>query len=547
MLKKLRRKFIAIAMLSVSIVLIAIVGTINVANYISTNEALDARLKLIAGNGGTFPDLLERGSRGEESNKTDSINAENNKKNDEETNSDTENTNTNIENTNTNAESTNTDTSGNIADESTNKGTSTRKEPPSGKIDVQPPEDMKQADLKDDNLKENDLNENDLKRHGISPESQFDTRYFTVTINSKGKVENIDTSKIASVSSEKAAGYAKKLWKSGKKGDGKSGFAENCKYLTVDEDGSTMYIFLSCQRELSTIKTYILASVGISVFGLVVVFVMIFFFSGRILKPVSESYEKQKRFITDASHEIKTPLTIIDANTEVIEMMEGENEWTSSTRKQIARLTSLTEKLVFLSRMDEEATKLEMLEFSLSDAILDTAEPFKAVAQTKGKKLTIDVTDGILYTGDEKTIRQLVSILLDNAIKYSGCSSVSCENGNINKKNLNKTNLNETTQTQNNCVTTTGDSAPEIELTMRPSGKNRIITVWNTVDDTANIKKGRQDMLFERFYRTDASRNSKTGGFGIGLSAAYAIVKAHKGKITAESKDGRSIKFTIVL
>ena len=142
------------------------------------------------------------------------------------------------------------------------------------------------------------------------------------------------------------------------------------------------------------------------------------------------------------------------------------------------------------------------------------------------------MTDGILYTGDEKTIRQLVSILLDNAIKYSGCSSISCEKA---------------TQTQNNCVTTTGDPAPEIELTMRPSGKNRIITVWNTVDDTANIKKGRQDMLFERFYRTDASRNSKTGGFGIGLSAAYAIVKAHKGKITAESKDGRSIKFTIVL
>lgn len=490
MLKKLRRKFIAIAMLSVSIVLIAIVGTINIANYMSTNEALDARLKLIAGNGGTFPDLLEQKNMGVEGNKTDSI----------------------------------------------NNGTSTRKEPPSGKTDVQPPEDMNQADLN-----ENDIKENDLKRHGISPESQFDTRYFTVTINSNGEVENIDTSKIASVSSENAAEYAKKLWKSGKKGDGKSGFAESCKYLTVDEDGSTMYIFLSCQRELSTIKTYILASVGISVFGLVVVFVMIYFFSGKILKPVSESYEKQKRFITDASHEIKTPLTIIDANTEVIEMMEGENEWTSSTRKQVARLTSLTEKLVFLSRMDEEATKLEMLEFSLTDAILDTAEPFKTVARTKGKKLKIDVTDKILYTGDEKTIRQLISILLDNAIKYSGCSSASFE-----KSNINKTNLNKTTQTQNDCVTTI-NQAPEIEISLKPSGKNRIITVWNTVDDTANIKKGRQDMLFERFYRTDTSHNSKTGGFGIGLSAAYAIVKAHKGKITAESKDGRSIKFTIVL
>ena len=395
---------------------------------------------------------------------------------------------------------------------------------------------MNQADLN-----ENDIKENDLKRHGISPESQFDTRYFTVTINSNGDVENIDTSKIASVSSENAAEYAKKLWKSGKKVDGKSGFAESCKYLTVDDDGSTMYIFLSCQRELSTIKTYILASVGISVFGLAVVFVMIYFFSGKILKPVSESYEKQKRFITDASHEIKTPLTIIDANTEVIEMMEGENEWTSSTRKQVARLTSLTEKLVFLSRMDEEATKLEMLEFSLSDAILDTAEPFKTVARTKGKKLTIDVTDGILYTGDEKTIRQLVSILLDNAMKYSGCSNAGFEKGNINKNNLNKT-----IQTQNDCATTI-NPAPEIEISLKQSGKNRIITVWNTVDETANIKKGRQDILFERFYRTDTSHNSKTGGFGIGLSAAYAIVKAHKGKITAESKDGRSIKFTIVL
>lgn len=559
MLKKLRRKFIAIAMLSVSIVLIAIVGTINIANYMSTNEALDARLKLIARNGGTFPDLLEPRSMGDEGNKNDSIDVESNKKNDDETNTDTENANTNIENANTGAEST--DTSGSTADDSINKGTPTLKEPPSGRTDVQPPEDMKQADLKDDNLKENDLKENDLKendfkendlkRHGISPESQFDTRYFTVTINSKGEVENIDTSKIASISSENAAEYAKKLWKSGKKGDGKSGFAESCKYLTVDEDGSTMYIFLSCQRELLTIRAYILASVGISVFGLVVVFIMIYFFSGKILKPVSESYEKQKRFITDASHEIKTPLTIIDANTEVIEMMEGENEWTSSTRKQVARLTSLTEKLVFLSRMDEQATKLEMLEFSLTDAILDTAEPFKTVARTKGKKLTIDVTDGILYTGDEKTIRQLVSILLDNAMKYSGCSSAGFEKGNINKTNLNKTKLNKTnsnktTQMQNDCVTTI-DPAPEIELTMRPSGKTRIITVWNTVDETANIKKGRQDMLFERFYRTDTSHNSKTGGFGIGLSAAYAIVKAHKGKITAESKDGRSIKFTIVL
>lgn len=135
MLKKLRRKFIAIAMLSVSIVLIAIVGTINIANYISTNEALDARLKLIAGNGGTFPDLLETGSMGDEGNKNDSIDVESNKKNDE-------NTNTGTESTNTDTEKANTDTFGNTADESTNKGTPTLKEPPSGRTNVQPPEDI---------------------------------------------------------------------------------------------------------------------------------------------------------------------------------------------------------------------------------------------------------------------------------------------------------------------------------------------------------------------------------------------------------------------
>ncbi len=496
MLKKLRRKFIAIAMISVSIVLIAIVGTINIANYISTNDSLDARLELIAGNGGTFPDLSSPTPQKPE-------------------NSGGAASDTNADNANAGSDEIDTEVS----------SETDMKEPPSDIGDMQPPEGMEQ---------------DDLKRHGISSESQFDTRYFTVTISDSGDVEKIDTGKIASISSETAAEYAKTLWTSGRTGDGKSGYMDNYKYITVDKDGSTMYIFLNCQRELSTIKTYIWASAGTSALGLVVVFVMIYFFSGKILKPVSESYEKQKRFITDASHEIKTPLTIIDANTEVIEMMEGENEWTQSTRKQVARLTSLTEKLVFLSRMDEEATKLEMLEFSLSDAILDTAEPFKAVAQTKQKQLNIDVAEGISYIGDEKTIRQLVSLLLDNAMKYSGYSDVSHENDSRSKPDLI-----EQTRTKNESIIT--NQKPQIKLSMKPSGKNRIITVWNTLDDSANIQKGRQDMLFERFYRADASHNSKTGGFGIGLSAAYVIVKAHKGKITARSEDGRSIEFMVIL
>ena len=407
-------------MLSVSIVLIAIVGTINIANYITTNQALDARLSLIADNGGTFPDMTPGDSGKKLEPKTD-----------------------------------------------------------------QPPA------------------MNDLQKHGISQESPFDTRYFTVTIASDGTVESVDTGKIASISAGTAEEYAAELWKEGKK----KGFFADYKYLATDSDGSTMYVFLNCQREISTIRTYVLASVGTGALGLVIVFVMIYFFSGKVLKPVSESYEKQKRFITDASHEIKTPLTIIDANTEVIEMMEGENEWTQSTRKQIARLTSLTEKLVFLSRMDEEGTKLEKVSFSLSDAVLDTAEGFRSVAKTKGKQFEINVAEHVEYVGDEKNIRQMISLLLDNAMKYSSEQGI-------------------------------------IRIALKTSGKNKIITVWNTTDQ---IEKGKLDMLFERFYRMDASHNSKTGSFGIGLSVVYAIVKAHKGKISAKSEDGKSILFTVVL
>lgn len=418
MIDKLRKKFILAAMLSTFLVLFLIIGTINIANFVSVNRGLNNRLELISENGGSFPDLMN----------------------------------------------------------------------------THPPKEDIQPEKKDDFF----------DKPGINKESQFATRYFTVIINEDGTVNEINTGKVSAVTVSQAGDYAVELLQKNKI----IGFVEDYKYLrTTLGDENYMYVFINCQMEIETVKSFLFASVGISIIGLIGVFILVWFFSGKIMRPVAESYEKQKQFVTDASHEIKTPLTIIDANTEVLEMTTGENEWTKSIRKQIGRLTSLTEQLVFLSKMDEESSTIEMSDFSLSDAVFDMAEIFKTLAVQKNKTLEIDIEEAINYNGDEKSIRQLISILLDNAIKYS-------------------------------------DADGAIRIKLNKTGKNNRIKVWNTV---ANISTGKHDELFERFLRLDKSRNSKSGGFGIGLSVAYAIVNAHKGKITAESHDGKSIVFTIIL
>ena len=468
MIKTLRKKFIAIAMLSTALILFIIIGAINIANYINTNANLDARLELIAYNGGTFPDMNDDGNApAAPDNSTELPDAS-------------------------------------AADIFQASDDSAAPDNSTAPDDSAAPDNSMVPPAPDSGSHFDDQ----YGRHGIDKETPFETRYFSVLLYENGNVSTIDTGKIASVSTSEAGDYAASLYGKGKT----KGFIDQYKYLSVSTtntngDDMVLYVFINCSKELMTIRTYALASIGISIIGLLVVFVLVCFFSKTVTKPMAESYEKQKRFITDASHEIKTPLTIFDANTEVLEMMEGENEWTVSIRKQIARLTALTEKLVFLSRMDEDSTRLEMLEFNISDAILDTAMPFETVAESKGKTLDISVAPDINYTGSETNIRQIVSLLLDNAIKYSS------ENGSI-------------------------------RLNFSTNGKLKTLSVWNTVDE---IETGKLDYLFERFYRIDKSRNSKTGGFGIGLAVVQAIVQAHNGKVSAKSEDGKSIEFTISL
>ena len=342
------------------------------------------------------------------------------------------------------------------------------------------------------------------KKHtNISPETSFESRYFTVFIENNTETYDVDTDKIAAVDQQKAIQFARKI----KKNREKHGFISKYRYVKQEtSEGITIY-FLDCTKSMLSFKAFLVSSIFVSILGVTAVFLLVVVLSKKAIEPVAQSYEKQKRFITDAGHEIKTPLTIIDADTTILEMEYGENEWLSDINIQTKRLADLTNDLIYLSKMEEENTKIEMIEFPFSDVVEEVAQSFQNLATVQKKVFQTDIKPMVSIKGDEKSIRQLISILLDNAVKYCG------ENGNI-------------------------------RLSVWKKGKNTMMSVYNTTNE---MKKENLEHLFDRFYRMDESRNSQTGGYGIGLSIAQAIVIAHKGKIQASSEDGRSLLITVTL
>lgn len=338
----------------------------------------------------------------------------------------------------------------------------------------------------------------------MSPETPYESRYFSVIINTVTESVKTETSRIASVNAEKAKDYAQEVLKS----DRYAGFIDDFRYLATSDGENVCITFLDCGRRINAFQNFLISSVSMALVGYMAFFIVICFFAEKITHPIAESYEKQKRFITDAGHEIKTPLTIINTNVDLLEMDEPDNECISDIRKQTKHLTELTNSLVYLAKMEENNTNLNMIEIPISDVVLETSVSFKAVAESEDKTLTCNIEPLLSMVGDEKLISQLITILLDNAVKYSP------KNGNI-------------------------------TLNMKRQNKNLIISVLNNTEIEVQSKD--LPYVFERFYRSDPSRNSETGGHGIGLSIAKAIVTAHKGKIEAISHDSHSFRITITL
>ena len=335
----------------------------------------------------------------------------------------------------------------------------------------------------------------------ITPETPFSTRHFTVFFDDNGDVAKTNTESIYSISEDSAIEYAEGVLTNGKQ----RGWISSYRYKVFSTDTGVGVVFVDGSMSRSaTMQTTVIS--GVVLLGCAsLVLVLVFLLSKKAVKPIAESYEMQKQFITDANHELKTPLTLILTNIDIAESELGKNEWLDDMRAEGQRMAELVGQLVSLSRMDEEGRSINVTEISIGELVRETVSEFEALAKSKGKHLISAVDNGITCLGDEALLRRLVCILLDNAIKY-------CDDG--------------------------GD----IRVTLN-QGRRVTLCVENTYSDVANIELGK---LFDRFYRADKARTF-TGGYGIGLSIAKVIVEKHKGNITAYKKDEKTIGFKVVL
>lgn len=356
---------------------------------------------------------------------------------------------------------------------------------------------------KDDRIQRPQKENEDFVPHGMSPEVPYESRFFTVTVSDDKKIIDSDFSKILSVNEDTADTYIKTALNK----NSERGFAGQFRYLIIKNGTDTRIIFLDCGRKLDSFRSFLFTSITVGLIGCVAVFIAFVFAAKRIVKPISESYEKQKRFISDAGHEMKTPLTIINANLDLIES-DINCEELSDIRSQTVRLNELTNNLVYLSKIEESEHKIIKVKMPLSDIVSETVKTFHTLIDAKQIKLLSDIKPDITINASPDAIRRLVSVLLENAVKYTQICG-------------------------------------EITVTLIKVKKTAIITVKNTTEN--EIKKESLTHVFDRFYRTDESRNSETGGHGIGLSIAKAIADAHGGNISATTEGGKDFCVTVTL
>ena len=340
----------------------------------------------------------------------------------------------------------------------------------------------------------------------ITEESQFENRFFSVIIDENGTLREINLLNVQTVTQEEAYEYAIQMIDF-KRTYGEFTTPDGDYYFKVSEseDGGFLVVALDTTSRMRRLNILVKFSLYIGAGSMILFVIILTLLSGRVIHPMIESQKKQKEFITNAGHELKTPLAIISANTEVIEMTQGKSEWTESTMAQISRLSGLINDLITLAKMSEQ-TSVVLSEVDYSAEAFEVATSFTSLAKNDNKTLVTDIDEGIIVHAEKKSLHTLVNILMDNAVKY-------CDDGG------------------------------KITISLKTKGKASILTVSNTYADGKNVDFNR---FFDRFYREDKSHNSDKKGYGIGLSMAESIVKTFKGKITVSYKNDE-ISFVVTI
>ena len=335
-------------------------------------------------------------------------------------------------------------------------------------------------------------------------EANFMTRFFVVRFDAEGNVVYASTDNIASVGTEGAEELARQALSRG----ADHGYMKEYRYVREQSGDTTFVIFLNMIREQQSMRSLLILTVIISLASLFIVFILVSLFAGRAIRPIANNIEQQKQFITDAGHELKTPLTSISTSLDVITMEHGEDEWTDNIKKQTARMSKLVSELVTLSRLDEERPLPDKERFSLSNAAWEIAEIYKPQAKAKEKKFRADIDEDIFLTGDRAAIQQMLSVLLDNAVRYS-------------------------------------DKNGEIRFSIFKKRGKITVEVFNTCRYDVPPDTNR---LFDRFYRGDLSRNSKEGqsGYGLGLSIAKGIAERNHIQLTVSEDTKEHLIFRAV-
>ena len=333
----------------------------------------------------------------------------------------------------------------------------------------------------------------------ITKETIFSTRYFTIELDKNGEIVDTNMKNIATVTNDDIDIILQKI-------NGNTGYYDNFKYNVIEKDGNKLIIFLDCTTQIINLRYTTTRSINIIIVGWIIVFIIVALLSKKLLKPITKNIEKQKQFITNASHELKTPLAVITADIDVLEMSLGdENEWIQSIKGQTTKLNNLIKSLLNLAKVEEGKKNLELSDFSITDIINEQIRDFKSLLQNK--IIEFDSSNNVLTNANVDMIKQVIVILLDNAIKYTPDNGI-------------------------------------IKLKVWKQGKKTILEVSNTCEDT---KKINIDRVFDRFYRDEKSRNKKKDGYGIGLSIAKSIIEVHKGKIYTYINDEDMVCFKICI